>query len=86
MPASIDPVADNANDRRRCLMPDRLDGNELVKDLAERHRARRSRALALKIEAARNDVLVTSLSVARDGGDARIELRSSLESIVSPWR
>jgi len=67
-------------------MPDRLDGNELVKDLAERHRARRSRALALRIEAARNDALVTSLSVARDGADARIELRSNLESIVSPWR
>jgi hypothetical protein len=64
-------------------MADHTGGNELVKDLAERHRARRSRAAALHIEAARNDALVTSLSRAHNGAEARIELRSSLES---PWQ
>jgi hypothetical protein len=66
-------------------MLDQPDGNAFVKDLAERRRARRSRELALRIEAARNEALVTSLSVTRDGADARLELRTSLESILSRW-
>jgi hypothetical protein len=58
---------------------DHLDASEIAKDIELRQKARRTRESARCIEDARNKALVTSLQCARDGVEARIELRSSVE-------